>query len=317
MIDNSGISDTPFMGWKHTFCIADNVNSSLMPSTAAWKLIFHRCNSWTVFEQWFTTMWRISQWRSIQWYTWHVGRTPAPPGDTPPHPRGDALMSLLPATTAAKNGGKKPSTTTPFTGTLIRCIGLSNVMLFFDCKNTLKAACSFASGMIGVMQSSKAKYYVVTAPETRCDTPETTFLHPTTTTPSTTGVSVSSSFPSWHHHQPKMTVLKMGFGFWKFNGPLPCCTTPRKCQQLHHHRTLALNPRAKYWDAIGCGVSIWLSRSRCCVMKVKGSRYFSVGVNCCCVGRERPWRVLESDTRIQCFKSILVVIIVGTGYKLF
>ena len=54
-------------------------------------------------------------------------------------------------------------------------------------------------------------------------------------------------------------------------------------------------------------------------MKVKGSRYFSVGVNCCCVGRERPWRVLESDTRIQCFKSTLVVIIVGTvvGYSHF
>ena len=54
-------------------------------------------------------------------------------------------------------------------------------------------------------------------------------------------------------------------------------------------------------------------------MKVKGSRYFSVGVNCYCVGRERPWRVLESDTRIQCFKSTLVVIIVGTvvGYSHF
>ena len=160
---------------------------------------------------------------------------------------------------AAKNGGKKTFTTTSFTGILIHCIGLSNVTLFFDCKNTLKAACSFASGMIGVMQSSKVKYYVVPVPETRLGTPEIKFLRPMTTTPSTTGVSVSSSFPSWHHHQSKMTVLKMGIGFWKFNVPLPCRTIPRKCQQLHHNRTLALSPRAKYWDAIGCGASIWLS----------------------------------------------------------
>ena len=121
---------------------------------------------------------------------------------------------------AAKNGGKKTFTTTSFTGILIHCIGLSNVTLVFDCKNTLKAACRFASSIIGVMQSSKVKYYVVTAPETRLGTPETTFLHPTTTTPSTTGVSLSSSFHSWHHHQPKSTSPESAIWILKICGAI-------------------------------------------------------------------------------------------------
>ena len=41
-------------------------------------------------------------------------------------------------------------------------------------------------------------------------------------------------------------------------------------------------------------------------MEVEGSTTFPMGGNCCCVGRERPWRVLESSTRIQSFKSISV-----------
>ena len=54
-------------------------------------------------------------------------------------------------------------------------------------------------------------------------------------------------------------------------------------------------------------------------MEVEGSTTFSMGGNCCYVGRERPWRVLESSTRIQSFKSISVVWVdemVGAGgYK--
>ena len=41
-------------------------------------------------------------------------------------------------------------------------------------------------------------------------------------------------------------------------------------------------------------------------MEVEGSKEFSMDHNCCYVGRERPWRVLESSTRIQSFKSISV-----------
>ena len=44
----------------------------------------------------------------------------------------------------------------------------------------------------------------------------------------------------------RVRVLKVRFGFWKFVVPLPCRTIPWKCQQLHHHRTLALRARAKY-----------------------------------------------------------------------
>jgi hypothetical protein len=54
-------------------------------------------------------------------------------------------------------------------------------------------------------------------------------------------------------------------------------------------------------------------------MEVEGSKEFPMGGNCCYVGRERPWRVLESSTRIQSFKSISVVWVdemVGAGgYK--
>ena len=54
-------------------------------------------------------------------------------------------------------------------------------------------------------------------------------------------------------------------------------------------------------------------------MEVEGSTTFSIGGNCCYVGRERPWRVLESSTRIQSCKSISVVWVdemVGAGgYK--
>ena len=54
-------------------------------------------------------------------------------------------------------------------------------------------------------------------------------------------------------------------------------------------------------------------------MEVEGSTTFSMGVNCSYVGMERPWRVLESSTRIQSFKSISVVWVdemVGAGgYK--
>jgi len=195
-------------------------------------------------------MWRISQWRSIQGYTWHVDRTPSPPGGTPQPPRDDTLMSWPIATTAAKNGGKNPSQLlhSPAHWSIVYFV--IRELSFFDCKNTRKAAFRTTFIAFEGTQSSHVKWYIMITSETRLGTPETIFMHPTTTTPSTKSISFSSSFHSWPHHNLKVWVLKVRSGFWKFVVRLPCCTTPKKCQRLHPHRTLALNPRAKYWDAI-------------------------------------------------------------------
>ena len=164
-------------------------------------------------------MWRISQWRSIQGYTWHVDRTPPPPGGTPQPPRGDTLMFLFITTAAAKNRGKKTFTTIPHSPAHWSIVYFVKRGVVFWLQNTLKAACSFDSFQFEVIQSSQVEKCIVTTPETRLDTPETTFLHPTTTPSSTTGVSVSSSFPSWQHHQPKIMVYKVRFGIWNFVVP--------------------------------------------------------------------------------------------------
>jgi len=52
-------------------------------------------------------------------------------------------------------------------------------------------------------------------------------------------------------------------------------------------------------------------------MEVEGSTTFPMGGNCCCVGRERPWRVLESSTRIQSFGSMVDEMVGGVAVTFF
>jgi len=52
-------------------------------------------------------------------------------------------------------------------------------------------------------------------------------------------------------------------------------------------------------------------------MEVEGSTTFSMGGNCCYVGRERPWRVLESSTRIQSFGSMVDEMVGGVAVTFF
>jgi len=117
---------------------------------------------------------------------------------------------------------------------------------FFDCKNMRKAVFRITSVAFEATQSSHVKWYIMMTPETRLDTPETHelsfFLRLQAPhvcpfrRPSIPGTTINL----------RVRVLKVRFGFWKFVVRLPCCTTPRKCQQLHPHRTLALRARVKY-----------------------------------------------------------------------
>jgi len=111
------------MHWKKSYIlnckqrqfVADAINhgvkanfSSLQLFDCVWTMVY---NNVTYFAM-----------TVYPWYYLARVSYPPSPGGTPQPPRGDILMFIFLATTAAKNGGKNPFTTTLFTGTLIHCI---------------------------------------------------------------------------------------------------------------------------------------------------------------------------------------------------
>ena len=169
-------------------------------------------------------------------------RTPAPP-------RGGTSLCWPLTTTATKNGGKNPFTTTSFTDILIHCIGLSNVVLVLELqKNTW-------TGMwhhfYHVWLCTKFTHQVThnTDPRTSFGTPKTTFTHFNQTTLCPQSVSVSSDPRPEKHLQHAITVSKLRSGFWKLVTPLPCPLFAPQCRWFYRTCTLTLVPRVVFWSA--------------------------------------------------------------------